>query len=310
MKSHNTSWFVVVNPEAGNGAARQKWPKINALLLTYKFNFETAFTTHKNHSKSLVINAINSGFIKIICVGGDGTIHHVVNGIMQQDKVQTSTITLGVIPVGTGNDWVKTYGISSRIEKAIKTIKSEQVYIQDIGKIDFLKSKKEAIYFNNMAGIGFDGFVAKKAESLKTYGKIAYLLAALQSFYKYKNINVTVETKNESLNLKALMVLVGLCKFSGGGMRLTHDPKPNDGLFDVSLLNDFTKWDVIKHISKLYTGKINRIKKINHLKTNTLVVNINTKDPCFIQADGEVFEGENIRLSIKSKALKMCYNKI
>jgi len=307
---HKNSWFIIINPKAGNDKAKAKWPKIKALLSKYLFSFDYAFTDYKGHAAELVKNAVNKGFTKIMCVGGDGTVHHVVNGIMHQNMYETSKITLGVIPIGTGNDWVKTYGIPKNIEKAIRLIKKEELYTQDIGKIEFLESKRPSVYFNNMAGVGFDGYVAKKAETLKHFGKLSYFIATLKSFYNYKNINVIVETQNNTISSNALMVLVGLCTFSGGGMRLTDSPEVDDSLFDVSILNDFTKWDVIRHINKLYSGKINKVQKIKLLKTSVLTIYTKATTKCFIQADGEVFPTENISFSIQKNALKLCYNSL
>lgn len=308
--NHNNSWFVIINPKAGNGKAKTKWPKIEMLLKQYKFSFEFAFTDFKSHSTELVKNAINKGFEKIICVGGDGTIHHVVNGIMLQNRCESSSITLGVIAIGTGNDWVKTYNIPKAIEKAIQIIKNEKTCFQDVGKINFTDSKNPSVYFNNLAGIGFDGYVAKTAESLKYFGKFAYLIATLKSFFFYKNIKVTIKLKDKICDLNALMVIVGLCEFSGGGMRLTNKPIVNDGLFDISVLKDFTKWDIIKQINKLYSGKIGSIKKVKVFKVNSLKIKPKKNKFCFIQADGEVFSSETIEISLYKKAIKLCYNSL
>ena len=105
----NKKWFVIVNPTSGNGISKKIWPKIKKELKLQKFDFEVAFTEHEQHSKELVQNAINNNFYKIISVGGDGSLHNIVNGIFNSTITNYKSIKLGVIPIGTGNDWVKSY---------------------------------------------------------------------------------------------------------------------------------------------------------------------------------------------------------
>jgi len=190
-------WFVIINPKAGGGKGYKKWPKIQSVLNDYDFNFDYTFTKHHGHSKNLVKNAINKGYRYFICIGGDGTLHHLVNGILSQEKVETSKIKVGVIPIGTGNDWIKTYAIPKNINKAVSIIKKGVVECQDVGKIDFINSKKPPTYFINLAGIGFDGYVAKKAENLKLLGSFSYLFAAIKGLFFFKNFSVNIVSSSE-----------------------------------------------------------------------------------------------------------------
>jgi len=175
-------WFVIINPASGNGSIKKKWTKIKQLLNAYGFDFEYAFTMHQKHSVEIVQQAIGNGFINIISVGGDGTLHNIVNGIMLQSKMPSTNITVGVIPIGTGNDWIKTHRIPKDIESAIQIIKNGNTKLQDIGKIEFLNQKKEPIYFINLAGVGFDGYVVSRVEKYKHFDSLAYLFGALFGF--------------------------------------------------------------------------------------------------------------------------------
>lgn len=109
--SNSNRWFVIINPTSGNGSSKRKWPRIKALLNAEYFDFDYAFTEYENHSVLLVQIAVKQGFKKIISVGGDGTLHNIINGIQRQNTVNSSYIQIGVIPIGTGNDWIKTYNI-------------------------------------------------------------------------------------------------------------------------------------------------------------------------------------------------------
>ncbi len=300
MANYN-KWFVIINPTSGNGSSKQKWPKIESSLLSFGFDFNYAFTEHKNHSTELVQKAIEKGSLNIICVGGDGTLHNIVNGIMNQSKVFSNEITVGMIPIGTGNDWVKTHEIPNDIEKAIGIIKKGNRKQQDLGKIDFLGEDKKPVYFNNLAGVGFDGFVVSKVHKFKHFGSIAYLIGAALGMFSFKNFKSEVLVNSGKIRSKTLMVLVGLCKYSGGGMQLTKDVNPFDGLFDISIAKNIGKIDVIKNLSKLFNGKIVHHKKVETLKSDSISILIEQDNLPYIQADGELIGRGNISISILPK---------
>jgi len=302
MEAHS-SWFVIINPSAGNGSALKQWPNIKSLLSTNNFNFQFAFTNYPEHATILVLKAVKIGFRKIICIGGDGTLHHIVNGLMRQKVVASSAIPIGVIPIGTGNDWTKTYNIPKKIDIAIQLIKRNTIRVQDIGKIEFLDANKQAVYFNNLAGIGFDGLVAKKAEKLKCFGRFSYLIAACQALLTSKNFEVEIVYKNRCITTKSLMVLIGLGRFSGGGMCLTNTPDPSDGLFDISNVINFKILDFILNLPKLYNGRIDKAKKVNTFKTDWLLIRIkNDLNNLYLQTDGEVLVAENLSITLLKNA--------
>lgn len=302
MSTASKKWMVIINPTSGNGASKRKWPKIKALLEHHGFDFNFAFTEYSEHSKKLVQTSINQDVTHIICVGGDGTLHNIVNGIFSQDKTSASQIYVGVIPIGTGNDWVKTHNISNNIEQAIKIIKKGHVLQQDIGKIIFEDKERPAVYFNNLAGVGFDGFVVSKVKSYKSLGAIAYLFGALISLFQFKNFNSTVILNSDEVSGKTLMILVGLCKYSGGGMQLTSNPNPFDGLLDVSIAQNLGKFEVVSVLPKLFNGKITHYKKVKTFKTDAINITITQENKPFIQADGELIGSGNFKVSVIPKA--------
>lgn len=296
-------WFVIINPTSGNGKAKKLWPKIKQELDNQYFDYDFQITTHDKHSLEIIQNTISQGVKQIICVGGDGTIHNTINAIIIQNLVPTHDIKLGVIPIGTGNDWVKTHRIPLRYKKAITIIKKGQTEQQDIGEIQLQKS---SIFFNNLTGIGFDGYVVSKVHKYKHLGAIAYLYGTLKGLFAFKNFEVKVECNQEVKNTKALMVLIGLCQYSGGGMQLTKDPIINDGYFDISIAHNFKASDIIKNIIKLFNGNVTNSPKIESLKTSK--VSITTKNKNLpIQADGELIGYGSFSVKIHPKAL--CFYK-
>jgi len=251
----------------------------------------------------LAQHAINNGFTKIISVGGDGTLHHIVNGIMSQNIVETNTIQLAVIPIGTGNDWVKTYNIPTKIEKSILIIKKGNSILQDIGKLT--TENNTSLYFNNVAGIGYDGYVVNKLKNLKRFGGIAYLLSGIYGLLFYKKSNFKIEINNQILEERCLMTIFGICKFSGGGMQFTKDVNPSDGLLDITIAKNLSLFDLILNLPKLYNGTIVYHKKVTTYKTDTIkVIPTSTVEKPFIQADGELIDSGSVEVSIVKKAIQ------
>lgn len=300
--TNSKRWFVIINPTSGNGSSKRKWPKIKAKLKIEGFDFDFKFTEYPNHSINLIQNAINQDFRLIICIGGDGTLHNIINGIQRQSNVKPYHIQVGIIPIGTGNDWIKTYKIPLDFNKAISIIKNDNLNQQDLGKIEFLNKNHEPIFFNNLAGIGFDGFVVSKVGKFKHLGSLAYLIGAVFGLFRFKNFPAIILLNNKEVKTTTLMVLVGLCKFSGGGMQLTKDPIPDDGLFDISIAKNLTKLDIITNLFNLFNGNIVNHSKVENHKTANIIIKINSDNAPFIQADGELIGTGAINLSIIPKA--------
>ena len=296
------SFFIVINPSSGNTNFKKSWETITHFLKLKKINFSYSFTEYRKHEVILVDKAIKQGYRNIISVGGDGTLHHVVNGIMKQRYIKTSKIKLGVIPLGTGNDWIKTYGIPLSIKKSINIIISNKTINQDIGYINMLDNKIE--YFNNLAGIGYDGYIVNKLTSLKKIGSIAFLISGLYGLFFYKKKKYEIKINNISLNKKCLMILVGLCKYSGGGLRVTKNPNPKDGLLDITLVKNFSFFELLFNIPKLYNGKIVNHKKVSTFKTKKIIVKNISNNNSFIEADGEIIGINNFNISIIPQAIQ------
>ncbi len=295
-------WFVIVNPTSGNGASKKQWPAIYKELKLKQFQFEYVFTEHENHTIELVKNAIDNGFTKIICVGGDGTLHSVVNGILRLNISIISEVKIGVIPIGTGNDWVKTYGISTNYKKAIEILKTEHTTLQDIGKIT-LNNSNSVIYFNNLAGIGFDGYVVNKVYRFKNLGSLAYLAGALLSLFSYKKPLLEISFNNTVLKHKTLLLFIGIGKYCGGGMQLTQKPDPLNGLFDISFVKNISLVQLLINISGFFNGNITQHKIVENYKTSELKIKVATNQETYIQADGEFVGSGSFSVSLLPKAL-------
>ena len=305
VKHNAGSWFIIANPTSGNRNFSKQWKEIQQLLTNKKIDFSVAFTQFSKHEIELVTTAIQQGFRNIISIGGDGTLHHVVNGIMLQRYVKTSDITIAVIPLGTGNDWIKTYNIPNNVEKSIEIIHRNKTILQDIG---VLKTDTKTIYyFNNVAGLGYDGYIVHKLNSLKRFGAIAYLLSGLAGLLFYKKTVFKIIFDDKIIETNCLMTLFGICKFSGGGMQFTKNVNSTDGFFDITIAKNLTIFDLILNIKNLYNGNIVNHKKVETYKTKEITVIPKTSKP-FIQADGELVGKGKVTAKIIEKAIHFVVN--
>jgi YegS/Rv2252/BmrU family lipid kinase len=294
------SWFIIANPIAGNQKFSKQWKEIQQLLNSKNIDYSFVFTQFSKHEIELVQNAIQQGFRNIISVGGDGTLHNIVNGVMMQRYVKSSDITIAVLPIGTGNDWIKTYNIPNNIKKAIDIISERKTILQDIGQIEIATGKIS--YFNNVAGLGYDGYIAKKLQELKRLGSISYLIAGIYGFLFYKKSIFKIAMNQTIIETTCLITMVSICKFSGGGMQFSKKGDPIDGLFDITIVKNITLLDLILNIKKLYNGKIVAHPKVATYKTNKIIVDPQNLKP-FIQADGELIGTGTATFSLIEKGI-------
>ena len=295
------TWYIIINPTSGNAAAKKKWKVIVTYLNFYKISYFAAFSQYKHHEGKLVNNAIQKGYRKFISVGGDGTLHQIVNGIMTQKLIEVTEFKVAVIPIGTGNDWVKTYRIPKNIKTAVLIIANENSTLQDIGHLQILKTT-QSVYFNNVAGIGFDGFVVNNISKFKKYGALAYLLGTITSFMDYKKTILTIKFNNKVISTQSLLTLIGICKYSGGGMQLTNNVDATDGLFDISIAKDFTLLNILLNIFKFFNGNIVKHKEVETYKTSEITITAEHQNT-FIQADGELVGIGGFHANIIPKAV-------
>ena len=124
MTEENNKCLVIVNPKASIGKAEKDWPIIKQILINEGVAFDFVVTQHQGHAIELVRDSITEkGYTKLVSVGGDGTNNEVINGIFTQKRFPTEQITMGIIPMGTGNDWRRTFGFDIDYQKNVKIIK-------------------------------------------------------------------------------------------------------------------------------------------------------------------------------------------
>ncbi len=305
MENTELKWGLIVNPNAGSGKCGKNWPTIQKLVKRAKIDFEFEFTERKGHAIELTKQLIEKGFRKIIVVGGDGTLNEVVNGIFENGHVDQSTITLGMIPVGTGNDWCRTFQVPLKYVDAIKLIRDEKTVIQDIGLVDFHDNANPKRYFANVAGIGFDATVAHAANKLKEKGKgnaMSYLLILLKTLLKYNSKQMQLKVGEKDFKERMFSIGIGIGQYNGGGMKQLPNAIANDGLLDITIIKNISKWTVIKELKGLYDGSFITHPKIVALQNTQVSF---AKNQLEIETDGESIGQGPQNFSILPKALRV-----
>jgi diacylglycerol kinase (ATP) len=301
-------WLIIVNPNAGVKKGAKDWPQISLLLNSAGINHICILTEHRNHANKLVEQFIEEGYRKIAVVGGDGTMNEVVNGIFLQSLVSPLEITLGMIPVGTGNDWCRTFGIPFDYKGAIGILKNEKTVLQDVGKIDYFKNQEQLRrFFINIAGMGYDALVAKKTNLSKEKGRggpLTYFYFVFSSLFQYKFIEAVIDVDDEQVFKGEIFSMnVGICKYNGGGMMQVPGAIPDDGLFDVTLIKKAPKWMVVRYAGKLYDGTLVDLPIVSTFRGES--IRIRSVGKIYLEADGESLGHSPFVFEILPRSLKV-----
>lgn len=302
-------WLVIVNRNAGNGKGKKDWDMISALLKNKLLLFTVKFTERKGHAIGITREGITEGFRKILTVGGDGTLNEVINGVFSNDTCPTNGITIALIPVGTGNDWGRMFGIPLDYEKAIKIISDNKNMLHDVGLVSFFNGKEKINrYFINIAGLGFESEVVRRTNIQKDKGrsgKLIYFYNLLISLLSYKNTPADIVVDGEKIKANVFSLNVGNGRYCGGGMRQTPDALPDDGLLDVTIINGMGKLEIIRNLKILYDGTILKHPKINGYRCKN--IKVSSDSIIYTEADGESLGHTPAEFSIVPASVKIVY---
>lgn len=300
-------WIAIVNPNAGGGKCGKDWPVIRKLLIENNINFNFVLSERKFHSMVISREMIRKGHKNILVIGGDGTLNEVINGIFGQKDINTNNITIGMIPVGTGNDWARMFSIPSDYNNAIKILKQENSFTQDVGRAIFTRNNKQhGRYFVNIAGLGFDAHVCQKTNTLKENGKsnkILYLWSILSGLFSYHHRKASVCVDGEIKKCNIFSMNIGICQYSGGGMKQVPNAIPDDGIFDLTIIKKIGKIDIIRSLPKLYNGTIHKHSKVISMNGKNIQIESNKK--IYLETDGESLGHTPIQINIIPRSINI-----
>jgi len=272
--------------------------------------FDFGISTYAQHSSHLANVAILHGHRHIAAVGGDGTINEVINGIFAQQKVPTNSITFAVLPIGTGNDWIKTHKIPTNLKKAIQLLVQGKTVQHDIGKVTYHNIdtlEKEQRFFINVAGLAYDAFVTRATKIHPKYGnsKLYYLYLIVRCITQFKATPATVFFDGQEISFPFFNITIGQCKYNGGGTIVVPHADPTDGLFAVSLFKNVKPWEVIFRAPQFYTGSIVTHKEAVTAQTKHLKITTPTETPTYVEVDGEWLGQSPIEFTMLSASIQV-----
>jgi diacylglycerol kinase (ATP) len=273
---------LIVNPNAGRGIARKHIAGIRTMLRG--FGIETVLNqTHKEGDAVLLAErAKQEGFELVIAMGGDGTIHETVNGLARAAGAGVAG-TLGIIPIGTGNDFVKMLNIPLGQEAACQRIAQGGLRRVDMGRVN------DRFFVNNV-GVGFDAQVAIEVLKVKwAPGNSKYIVAlARNMLLSYRTPRVKIELDGEVFSREITLVTVGNGRCAGGRFWLTPAAEIDDGQFDVCIGQKMSKLQILALVPTVMNGSHVRDPKVQMARARRAV--ITSEEPLPVHADGEIID--------------------
>ncbi|MGE7274589.1 diacylglycerol/lipid kinase family protein [Brevibacillus panacihumi] len=276
----------IVNPMAGNGKGNDIWRIIERSLRGSGAVYQMRKTSGMGEAQKLAVELIQKeGVTKIIAVGGDGTVHEVLNGVQQSGRA----CLFGVIPAGSGNDYAKGHGIAVEPVMALEQIlREEKKKIIDLLRIN----GRVAV---NVVGAGFDAQVAKTTNeaSYKGWlnkgglGKVAYILSVLRVICSFQPTDVTLVVDGQKYRLqKVWLIAIANIPNFGGGMLICPGAVPNDGVAEICVVSNVNRWQLLRAFPLIFTGSHVKHPGVRFFRGQH--IQLDSQTPLFVQADGEV----------------------
>ncbi|KAH7513078.1 hypothetical protein FEM48_Zijuj12G0158300 [Ziziphus jujuba var. spinosa] len=254
-----------------------------------------SLTSGPSHGIDITREAILEGADAVIAVGGDGTLHEVVNGffwgdhaVTNLDREATHSTALGLIPLGTGSDFARSFNWKNDPHEAVERIARGQRSRIDVGVIS--GETKEPHYFLNVADIHLSAKAGFYASRYKRFGNLCYVIGALQAFIGHHNQDLRIKVNGSEWEeySQVTALCIGNGKYFGGGMKIVPNADPCSGNLKVVILQDFKWYDFILKLQKLYRGTHLSVKNVSSLSVHSIEVeDISGSGSIYVQSDGE-----------------------
>ena len=322
-------WLAVVNLHAGSGKTASLWREAEKLLVKMQIRHDNKYTDYKYHAAGIAYKAAAKGFRKFIAVGGDGTVHEVLEGIMKftewsatsSSPVRISDFTLAVIPIGSGNDWIRIHNINYNIAETVSLIKSGSFARQDVVRVstlpadcgeNFMNAVPEKVsYMVNIGGVGFDARVCERVNGQKEQGrrgKLLYINALLYLFFHYRSLPMAVYCDGEKVfDGKCFSVALGTGKYCGGGLRQTPDAVFDDGFMDLTVIPEYSLGRIVLELPRLFNGSLPSVKGIETRRGRSIAVIPTSERREIIEVDGEIIGNSPVRFDVLSEQINVLH---
>jgi YegS/Rv2252/BmrU family lipid kinase len=296
---------MIFNPHSDRG---RSWDRASYLQSTLDRHGGASWSAseYPGHAVALAEQAAAEGFEIVTAVGGDGTVHEVINGLMQHPKEKRPT--LAVVPVGSGNDFSANNGISLATEEAIERVFIGEYKQIDIGQVTDNTGKSE--YWDNTLGIGFDATVTLYSYQItRLQGFTMYLWAVIKTIIRNHDApRMHITTDEEEFDEEVLMFVACNGPREGGGFHVAPEAIPDDGLFHYAMIEHVSRLMMFRLIPEVMNGTHGKFKQVRMGKFRKL--KLKSERPVMIHLDGEIFAGFNsnvteIQLDLLPRELKV-----
>ncbi len=269
-------YHLIVNPTAGNKKVVKTLKKVRKVLDEAGADYIVHQTTYKGEGEEIARELTKEDGMDIIVVGGDGTVHEVLNGISDPTKCR-----FGIIPSGTGNDFAAAAKLPMNVEEATRLILKGEVKDTDYLSV----GDKRCM---NVSGMGIDVDVLVRCNQGKQHGKLKYVKNLIVSFFKYKGCEVTVECEGETFDMKSLVVVACNGNQFGGGIPICPVAKIDDRKIDVIAVECLkSRWHILHAFLLLMRGKVMEYPHKRYFSAER--VKITAKQPSVVNLDGELY---------------------
>ncbi len=295
---------LVCNTRAGNGGVGRCLPEVERLLTERELEYEVVRTEGRGHATLLTREALERDRRLIVAVGGDGTVHEVVNGLIVDDKAANPETRLGVVGAGTGCDFIKTFGIPSSPSHAVVHLDGHESFPIDIGKITFSENGQEVVrYFANVAEAGLGARVIERAARLPRFlGPTVYFFAFWMTVARHRPAQVQVDLMTRTYKGPMNNMVIANGQFFGGGMKIAPKAAPTDGVLDFQI-EHASKREAIAVMPKVYKGQ--HVPHPDILEAKRVQASIESDPPLLIEADGEVLGFTPARFEVLRDAIHL-----
>jgi diacylglycerol kinase (ATP) len=287
---------LILNPITNHGRSLQMASGLRPL--TAGLNAAWIETQSTAHATELARQAGIEGCDLVVACGGDGTVHEVINGLMQVTEGERPA--LGIVPLGSGNDFAHILGVPGDPAEALQSCLLGQPHSIDMGLVRDGQSRQE--YFNNTLGIGFDAVVTIHTRRITAiHGFMMYLIATLQTIFRNFNpMDLHVVTDRESWDQSTIMLTLGNGPREGGGFLVTPQAKLDDGILDYVTIRKISRLTMLRLVPEVMKGTHARFKQVRMGTCRKM--EITSKQPLYVHCDGEIFAGfgsDNRKLEIE-----------
>jgi diacylglycerol kinase (ATP) len=286
---------VIANPRSGRGKVGAHLVEIERILTDAGLSYRIVRTTHPGHATEAARDALDRGERYLVAAGGDGTVHEVLNGMIDGDRPVAADAVLGVVAAGSGCDFPRSFGLPGDAVEAARHLAGDAVRLIDVAKVTFQPGPGSGAgsdtaevtrYFANIAEAGLGGAVVDRTLRLPGFlGGAKYFAGFWLTLPGFGPRTVRLDADGQEFAGRAFNVVVANCRFYGGGMQISPKSDPCDGALDVLVMTG-PKSDAFTTLPKVYRGT--HLPHRNMVELRAARVRIEADPPLPIEADGEI----------------------